>query len=177
MNKRARLIVTLSCHRQCYYCCNKQPHIKDAWKHTSLLSICDKYSEYILTGGEPLLCWDRTKTVIDFLRNDYCRIFLYTSIADPHSSEFNMANVIEAVDGITLSLHAPLTSEEIGDFMRFQTLIHFFDNKFYYLNIEQALTPTIPVIPSVWDRIKTFKPMDYCPIPEGEDLYRLMEVL
>jgi pyruvate formate-lyase activating enzyme-like uncharacterized protein len=182
MNKQARLIVTLNCHRMCEYCCNKHDSIQNAWNEVMLIDILNQnqYREYIITGGEPLLNWERTHYIIMQIleyhfNNDAAdfipKIWLYTSLVIDE-----MAEVLGVVDGLTFSLHKPVMERDLREFKKLQTLVEFFDDKSCYLNIESYIDRELPINPSVWRRVQTFKPLDNCPVPEGEDLFRLMEV-
>jgi organic radical activating enzyme len=139
----------------------------------------NQYESFVITGGEPLLNWERTSYIINQIQQNMFNnkhapmgeIFLYTSLVIDE-----MADVLAKVDGITFSLHNPLTDEEVSEFKKLQTLVEFFDNKSCYLNIESYINQELPINPSVWDRIQTFVPQSNCPVPEGEDLFRLMEV-
>jgi organic radical activating enzyme len=184
MNDKARIIVTLNCQRMCEYCCNKHDSIKNAWNEELLIDILsqNQYREYIITGGEPLLNWERTRYIIEQIReyhfnqkgmggNFYPKIRLYTSLVIDE-----MADVLGVVDGLTFSLHQPVFDGDLRAFKKLQTLVEFFDDKSCYLNIESYIDRELPINPSVWRRVQTFKPLDNCPVPEGETLFRLMEV-
>jgi organic radical activating enzyme len=133
----------------------------------------DQYDEFIITGGEPLLRWDRTAYIIEQIkhRNKNAWIILYTSMVIDE-----MADVFDMVDGITYSLHAPFSDEDLSAFLKVQTLAEFFYDTSCYLNVESHIDRDIPINPCVWKRIQSFYPQYNCPVPEGEDLYRIMEV-
>lgn len=140
-----------------------------------------QYREYVITGGEPLSNWDRTEYIVDGIlsyhyNNDHVnfvpKIYLYTSILIDE-----MVDVARKFDGITYSLHEPFEDIDVSEFIAFQSLVQFFPKKQFWLNIDSTIEETVGIIPGRWDRINVFKPKENCPVPEGEDLFRLMEVL
>lgn len=182
MNNICRLITTLDCHRRCYYCCNKHDSIKSSWKDVLLKDVLGKYDTYVITGGEPLMQTqiDRTLHVMQSINEHWFnsdtlkpqpKIYVYTSLCTRW-----LPDVMKEVDGITYSMHIDCSDDDIRSLQRFQTYISFYDDKSYYLNIDSTITKELPIIPSLWNRIQSFKPLDNCPVPQGEDLCRLVEV-
>lgn len=178
--KKARLITTLNCHRQCALCCNGQKGVKDAMIDAMLDDVLkENYEEYIITGGEPLLNWERTSTIIgkilEYSFNDEFaripKIYLYTTICIPE-----MVDVIKEVDGIQYSLHHPYSAEDETMFKKFQNLISWFPDKKFRLFIDPDIETTIPIIPYAWLRVHSDPLMEECPVPDGELLFRIVEV-
>jgi organic radical activating enzyme len=97
--KILRLLVTKECNRNCKGCCNKD------WDLDNLPIVNHyNYEEIILTGGEPLLYLDEVTDLIREIRKkSKAKIYLYTAfVENEYDSIFNILN---CVDGITLTLH------------------------------------------------------------------------
>lgn len=110
MRKTARVIVTYRCDRNCPGCCNMQPQdIKEISSPKEL----KEYEEIVITGVEPFLDPGTLKQFIKDLRrqNRNAKIFLYTDClnADEHD------NVIRLLDGMTVTIHAECTDDDIRD--------------------------------------------------------------
>ncbi len=181
MEKTCRLITTRQCNRHCWYCCNNQEHIETAWKDVMLDDVTGKYELYILTGGEPLMMsqFDRTLHVVDSIWEKYyndehaiCpQIVIYTSICS-----LRLPEIMPKIHGITYSVHYNWDAHDLSMFKRFQTYAEFYDEHSFRLNIDNTLQTELPLNTSVWTRIQSFEPLNPCPIPEGEDLCRLVEI-
>ena len=173
-NNKCRLIVTLQCNRNCHYCYNKHDSIKQVWRDVMLDEVVGKYDTYVITGGEPLMIkqLDRTLHVLEQLQSGgESKIYMYTSICSLH-----LPDIMPLIDGITYSVHYNMDAHDLSMFKRFQTYAEFYDEHSFYLNIDSGVDTPLPIIPSVWTRIQSFKPLTSCPVPEGEDLFRLVEV-
>lgn len=109
MKKTARMIATFQCNRNCPGCCNG--HGNEVKKIEDIHELLG-YEEIILTGGEPMLLGNK---LIDFIRTlrELCYegdIYLYTAYWKPIT---NHINIINAVDGITFTIHAEATDVDI----------------------------------------------------------------
>ena len=96
---KLRLLLLKECNRKCRGCCNKD------WD-LDALPVCNDftpYSEFLLTGGEPLLDTVWASIVIRQIRNqNKSPIYLYTAKSD---NFYDFVNMLILVDGITLTLH------------------------------------------------------------------------
>ena len=158
--KRARLIFTTDCNRNCKGCCNKN------WKYAPPRDISfDElltYNEIIITGGEPMLYINELTTLIRRLKAHDKRIIVYTAM--PKSYEiFN--SILQLIDGITLTIHTK------NDFKTFISMgldkINIID-KSLRLNV----FPNIELINDNWS-IKKLVWIKDCPLPSGEELVKL----
>lgn len=108
MKKTARVIVTLACNRKCPGCCNetigKVASIGD-------ISVLSDYEEVVITGGEPMLNPDSLLRFIKALKkqNKRQRVYLYTACL----SMDDYGKILNQLDGITVTLHAEATDDDI----------------------------------------------------------------
>ncbi len=170
MKDTARLIITMNCNRSCPDCCNKtDPSIKLA-EHIKDLSAL-KYYEYVcITGGEPLLCPDKTLQIIKQLKylNPDVIIYLYTALRYK-----DIEQMLPWIDGIHYTLHYP---ESIGDlvfFYWFQAVISNWKNKSFRLCIDNRVRTNIAIHPNVWHRVEIKPWMKECSLPNNEKLFIL----
>jgi len=161
---KLRLILTKVCNRRCAGCCNKD------WDLDSL-PVCDSYegfSEFLLTGGEPLLFPEIVfKTVKAIRKQSQSPIYLYTA----YSKNILLFNaMLQLVDGITLTLHS---KSDIYHFSLLNQLLeNCCDGKNMRLNVFDGIDLT-GINLSRWkvkDHITWIKD---CPLPEGEVFMRI----
>lgn len=100
---RARVIVTKKCNRKCKGCCNERLGLIDKVSFENLF----KYEEICITGGEPMLMSERVVEMIHRLRlQGYTgKIWLYTASSRKLKSYWACKMLIDAVDGITYTIH------------------------------------------------------------------------
>ncbi|MFH2046138.1 MAG: 4Fe-4S cluster-binding domain-containing protein, partial [Pseudomonadota bacterium] len=99
--KKLRLLITEECNRNCSGCCNKD------WDLQSLIVEQDytKYDLIMLTGGEPMLNYEETLSIIiDIKSKSKAKIIVYTAKIDKLSE---VLSVLGFSDGITVTLHEP----------------------------------------------------------------------
>ena len=171
-NKKARLLVTLDCHRKCAYCCNKQPgKLAGAIKITALDRMVG-YEEIMISGGEPMLIPDFVQSVLFQIRNinPTAKVYLYTA-----SYRNEMEWILPLLDGVVFSIHEDATDEETHfNLTRMEYLIHLYGKgKSFRLNVVHRYPGDINIRPDLWSRINFVTPLDDCPVPEGEDLFIL----
>jgi hypothetical protein len=167
--KIARLITTLRCFRDCGYCVNKQPIIKQAIKIRDLKEIKD-YEVVCITGGEPMLDVTHTLNVIKKLRkqNPNVIVYLYTALMNSGTYE-----VMKRVDGIHYTLHKGANMNDVMDFERFQWLLPEFPGKSFRLYINDQVDKPMQIYPSYWTRIRSEPWIENCPLPKDEELFIL----
>lgn len=109
---KLRLLLWEDCNRSCEGCCNKNWNLSE-------LPVCVDYNDYdliMLTGGEPMLNPSALLLTIKKIRQQTAApIYVYTADVDDLDAAFT---VLEAVDGITLTLH------DQSDVENFQTFDH-----------------------------------------------------
>lgn len=109
---KLRLLLWEDCNRSCEGCCNKD------WNLDKLQN-CFSYRGYeliMLTGGEPMLYPSTVLQVVREIRQQTTApVYVYTADVSDLDAAFA---VLDAVDGITLTLH------EQADVADFQTFDH-----------------------------------------------------
>jgi pyruvate formate-lyase activating enzyme-like uncharacterized protein len=104
---RARIILTWQCNRQCPYCCNDIPQIRDSFRPITLEALLtSRFDEYALTGGEPLLDPARTFRIARMLHHNRPNaiLHLYTN-ADRLTDELIDGLDWSIFDGISVGIH------------------------------------------------------------------------
>jgi hypothetical protein len=163
--KKARVIVTYDCDRDCRGCCNKN------WKYDPPKPIKSfkGFSEVIITGGEPLLFPRKLGTLITQIRkeNSEAKIFVYTSATE---LPWLIKGLSQFVDGLCLTLHDKLDVSYFNEFQIYNTF-SFFRGKSMRLNIFRRID--YPFNTSGWKVKANIRWKKDCPLPKDETLYRL----
>lgn len=171
MKDTARLIVTYDCERNCPGCCNKNGSVK-AREIYSVMELSE-YKEIVITGGEPFL---RPKNLLDFIRrlkkvNRRCKVYIYTACLylDVYDRILNL------VDGITVTLHAEATDEDIRDLKYMSEHLWgemidmrlFIDTRVYdRYNLRNIKMET-------WDVVRKLEWKEVCDLADNEELLYL----
>jgi len=171
--KTARVITTLKCTKNCSYCSNKMDHIKKQMKQLSNIDDLLNYDLICLTGGEPLLVFERISKLITGLRNvkPEILIYMYSSIWTE-----NFRYLLPYLDGVHYTLHdyQPF-NDNANHFYKSQFLFYDNPNKSYRLSLSPNITAPLPLIPNVWKevRIKKWFSEKENIVPVHEDLFIL----
>lgn len=174
---KVRLIVTLDCHKDCPYCCNKYQKFKDMM-HPIKYSELKTYDEIIITGGEPLLSKHIHKTLglIFKIRNNFPEktIYLYTTKwkFDPTHSI-----ILENVDGVHFTLHAPVQSEDLRALEAFQRMLKYANKKkgSYRLYVDPDIDKEIAFFPNLFKRVESKPWLLEHEVPFNEDALCILE--
>jgi hypothetical protein len=170
--KKARVIWTRACQRNCDYCSNKYDHvIAQMQPLTDLRTLADN-DEIIITGGEPMLMpeklWKFLKEVKFNCPNS--KLYLYTALADglPH-----LRFIVDLVDGVHFTLHRGASYTDVEDFHFFQSIARSTNDKSFRLSVDPDIQYPLSIIPAVWKdiRIKTWFDPENCPVPVDESLH------
>lgn len=169
MKKTARVIVTTNCNRNCPGCCNSKineiPDIVD-------ISMLANYEEIVITGGEPMLNPDSLLKFIKALRkqNKEQKIYLYTA----HLAMEEHRKILGKLDGITVTLHAEATDDDIRSLKYMSELLYvymedldmrlFIDKRVY----EKYDLSNIRL--QAWDVVRKLEWKENCCLAENEDL-------
>jgi hypothetical protein len=159
----------------CDGCCNKQPEFaKD--KVPVFNNDYRGYDTIIITGGEPMLFPDMVRGMIHEIRtqNPTAKIILYTAYS---YNVMDLLGMLHYVNGITLTLHDDLdllTFEDLNIFMlhsRWWSVVE--QNKVSLrLNVFKPLDVS-SLDTRLWDVREGVEWKENCPLPDGEELYKL----
>lgn len=174
--KKARIVVTLECNRDCENCCNKEGVFN---QHKILGNITDvlDYDEIIITGGEPMLIWDRVYNLIVFIRDaGYCgRIYLYSALYNWHL-ERAYSLILDIIDGLCFTVHNEAKDREIMELKELSesSMLEDNKNKSLRLHIDSRLYDSYDfsnIDFSNWTVVRKLKWLENCPLPENEELF------
>ena len=181
-----RLLVTENCNKDCSGCCNKQNQFANieslnlGLSHRSNWDYLRSFKEILLTGGEPMLYPESLKDIIFNIRTYHpsVKIYLYTAfIPGPV-----IMDILELVDGITLTLH---DKKDVEGFIAFNTtLAH---NPLYTLNKSFRLYAFKEIYPEyyrfkeflnvkakLWEIRHNIEWKNNCPLPDHEVIRKLI---
>ena len=175
MNKKLRLLVTDFCNKDCPLCCNKNFNTNSIPVITSGF---EKYDEIIITGGEPLhpKTLDKTLALIKYLKiinpTPNQKIYLYTQYPP------GIINVIDWVDGLVLTINSKVDLESFEglNFAAKGELNYKFSKKSLRLKVLKDIDIPKEIPLHMWDVVKDVVFIDNCPLPEGEDFKRLIDI-
>ena len=152
----ARILITEKCNRRCVYCCNNFDKFREiAYTISDMNDITEDYKEYVITGGEPLLDPRETIEMINMLRETHpqSKVYVYTTIMSPTT-----LHIMNLCDGVTFTLHDNVTPGEIRAFGVLQlAMMGEYVGKSLRLHLGPNIDTHVPIIPSVWTRIKRLK--------------------
>lgn len=108
--KHMRLLVSLDCNFKCAYCCNQLPSIRakiEPIDIEDLLCKLPKYASLNLTGGEPLLPTNLSKTlmlarVANIIQKP---VYLYTNFSLIDPSNEDQRALFDLVQGVNIGIH------------------------------------------------------------------------
>ena len=189
--KTARVIVTQECRRNCAYCVNKQNDgamVKGATLLEDIKQLTD-FDTVLITGGEPLLEYDRTMEFLYLLRDARNRgdrtpgvnVYIYaTSLGGCTHDQW--ASLLRLVDGVTWTIHYdvddPNTIElDIKAMEFFQRMVRCYPQKTFQLNLAPDIDVIVGIIPEIWSQIKVKTWAEDCPLPADEELFILKEAM
>ena len=163
---KLRLLLLSECNRTCKGCCNKDWDLDELPSCQSF----ESFDEIFLTGGEPLLVPDLLFSVTKKIRQiSPAKIYVYTAWReDPNL----LLSVLNAVDGLTLTLH---TRKDTGPFEIFSKMVteqEAFKGKSLRLNVFNGVT-TGEADVSNWDVRRGIRWIKDCPLPTDEVFMRL----
>lgn len=180
--KKARLLITQKCDKNCDGCCNKHSIFKP--RVLDNLNELLNYNEVMITGGEPILCPDKIFEIIRFLnKNNFKgKIYLYSA----KYSQKVYYELLQKIDGLHYTLHAEATDRDVSDLKELCNLIT--HSVFYGSSSETSFRLAIDKILydrydfsnidfSGWHVIRKMEWKVDCPLPENEELLILGDAL
>lgn len=167
--KKARLIVTYECQRNCAGCCNKN------WrgKPPTVLKNIDQliwYDEVCITGGEPVLFPTYAANLILDIKylSRQTKVYVYTAAVE-HPKELGL--VTRVSDGICLTIHTQKDMDVFEAGVYKASVFNLF-GKSMRLNIFKGVAARAKWFTG-W-KVKTdLEWRKDCPLPEGEELFVL----
>lgn len=169
--KKARLIITYDCPKNCEGCCNKNWKYTSAVKITSVKSLID-YDEINITGGEPMLLgWGLLDLIFELInQNDTQTLYLYTALADDKTILLYKV-LVKILTGITFTIH---NEEDIDNFIKLNNMLLKMNPELsLQLHVFDNLLLKFPMIDlSLW-KVKSMVWIKDCPLPKDETLYEL----
>lgn len=168
MKTTARVIVTKQCNRKCIGCCNESLGDIRKVQYEELLT----YKEIIITGGEPMLIAEKVCNFIDKLSSDGYngKIYLYTA---SYYMPFECFDLLQKVDGITYTVHYPVTSSDISMLKLIQLELHKRKEYSSRISIDSRIDKELTDVfePELWDDVRHLEWKDDCPLPANEKLF------
>jgi organic radical activating enzyme len=164
---KLRLLLFEACNRNCEGCCNKD------WDLTSLPVVREEdlgnFHEYMLTGGEPMLCPQTVNMAIDHIRmRSDSPIYMYTAKVDDIQSS---SQVLSRLDGICLTLHEPEDFETFCKFNDYLLKNPECWSKSLRLNVFKGVELQDDNL-SLWNVKKDIEWIKDCPLPDNEIFMR-----
>lgn len=164
---KLRLLMLEECNRTCKGCCNKEHDL-------AALPVCESfvgYSEIILTGGEPLLNLGLLFATIERIRAQTdAPIYLYTAWRE---NPYDLLDVLNMVDGITLTLHTRKDTVPFEHFVRVERAWRkVLGEKSLRLNVFRGVSTGAADLTN-WVVKRDMRWIKDCPIPADEVFMRL----
>ncbi len=180
-NRKLRLVVTDRCHNACPMCCNNRFDL-------STLPIVEHwdYDEIMITGGEPMLFPNEVYHLLSTLRQqaEYTsftpKLYLYTALPkmSGYAGYYHFVNILDKLDGVVVTPH---TVKDVEEFKRINAQILCAKDRFREKSLRLNIFPEVKkyleaVDLSVW-QIKEIQWIKDCPVPDGEDLRRINQLI
>lgn len=170
MKDTARVIVTTRCNRCCLGCCNDS--LKDIPRIT--MKQLKDYKKVVITGGEPFLLGDNW--LHSFIlglceQNEEQYIYLYTA----DLKLWRHHDVISMLDGITVTLHAECTDEDVRDLRdASNSLSQYVQDKRLFIDSRVYDRYDLSNIKlTAWNVVRKLHWKDHCDPADNEDLFIL----
>lgn len=171
MKDTARIVITKKCNRTCHYCCNEKPGTFDGSINLNSISELAGYSTVVISGGEPMLYWERVITFCQNIREAYpkMKIYLQSATCTKYTDE-----VLQYVDGITYTVHEEASLKDAAMFSSMQDLaMRYASEKAFRLNVHDDCPQYLSICPKAWREVRFFHHKDECPVPSNETLFNL----
>lgn len=171
--RKVRLLVTLSCKRNCSYCVNKYESIMANAKYIDSLKGFENYEEVCISGGEPTLNIPKLTSIIKKIKNKNPNIKVYLYSAAYYTNWLRNKDLVSNLDGIHFTLHS-FEEENKEQFKSFQYDLMWHTNVAKRISVRLYISPAIngavEIIPSLYSRVevKPWMPEGECPVPEDK---------
>lgn len=170
--KKLRLMITDRCERSCEGCCNKQFNYEDI----PYVKSFEGYDEIMITGGEPMLEPALLRVVISMVREHAPKAKLYLYTADVRATTRAWLKILDC-DGVCITLHE---QSDVPHFLALADLLNKGVHKTRSLrcNVFKGvkIITEAPML-AQWKFKTDMEWIPNCPLPEGEELKRLPELI
>jgi pyruvate-formate lyase-activating enzyme len=163
--RTARLITTYKCKKSCELCCNKHLPNKESTTPLSVILSDNRYSEIVLSGGEPMLFPKEILELVRRIRTEsiyHRKIILYTAYIENFPLE-----LLNYINGLTVSIHDEEDRDKFKNFLKVDFPSHLSKRLHYFTDV-----PLTPMNLSGWN-VKFIEWIINCPVPEHEDVFNL----
>lgn len=171
MKNTARVIITKKCNRTCHYCCNEKDGTFDDSINLNSIAGLAGYSSVVISGGEPMLYWERVIAFAKAIREAYphTMIYLQSATCTKYTDE-----VLQHVDGITYTVHEEASLRDAAMFASMQDLaMRYASEKNFRLNVHDDCPQYLSICPKAWGEVRFFHHRDECPVPANETLFTM----
>jgi len=180
--RKARVLVTQKCNRNCDGCCNKS-NILDSMKVIKSIDELLPYDEIMITGGEPTLVRDKVITLFEQLKERYYmgNRLIYSATYD----EDFYSKLIPIIDGLHFTLHYEATDKDVRDLRDLSLFLKDYlsrktnvseNYKSFRVNIDKRLYERYDfsnIDFSPWGSVRKMEWIKDCPLPNQEELLYL----
>ena len=175
-HSKARVIITLACHRACDGCCNHMPVFSQHRKIADI-SVVASYRDILLTGGEPMLYPRQTLALVKYLKaHTPARVYLYSAFYEP-AEQALWQDLLASLDAFQFTLHAEAQDDDIaalGELCALAAAPH--PGRSFRLSIDRRLYAHHDLSGldlGGWDVVRKMAWIVDAPLPPGEDLFLL----
>lgn len=168
--KKARLIVTYECEKNCAGCCNKDWKGKPPTPLRNIKQLVG-YDEVLITGGEPLLFPQHILELVYKLRHEVlsnAKIYIYTAAVERPAT---IARSINIIDGVCLTIHTQKDANVFGKYFYWGGACGLL-GKSMRLNIFKGVE-IAPYYLNGWQVKRDLEWTKDCPLPADEELFVL----
>ena len=169
MKRKARVMLTQTCPRDCDECCNKYSTTIESLETLKDRAALLNFDEIMLTGGEPMLYPGYVLEVATWLKNNGKKVYLYTTMWAYWLGE----ELLDVLDGVHYTCHHPFSGDDPHNLHDFFEDIRGRDGS-YRLTLDPAIDKPVSLEPASLSQIKVLEWIKDCPLPE-EKLYLLEE--
>lgn len=169
-NKKLRLLITAECPNKCPLCCNNRFDLEKI----PVVDSFDGYEEIMITGGEPLLFPKEVGFLAMYIKlRTKAKVYIYT--ANFNIKTFSLLSLV--VDGF---VYTPHSQKDVDDFIRLNDFVlstPVSEHRSLRLNIFPEVEKFFHDVDLHCWKVKKMEWIKDCPVPEGEDFRRLMQLL
>jgi hypothetical protein len=178
--RKARVLITKKCDRDCDGCCNKSS-ILDSMKDITDLQILQEYQVIMITGGEPILVPEKLMDLLHWLDEHMehtTPIYLYSARYDRKIYE----KIMSLINGLHFTLHAEANDEDIADLKALSLFLKGYGR--HHQSLRLAIDTRVysrydlsNIDLSAWSVVRKMTWLKDAPLPAGEELLYMKKPL